>query len=102
MSNFLADKSYIAVKPQAAATTPIIPTTQIPLVSCDIKVDPKFSDDRRMKGLDWKTDDQLRGSRSVSGNMVRENGSTAPIDVNQGHYMQALNLIREIDRKSVV
>ena len=67
MSNYIADKSYVAVKPQVDAITPIIPTKFIPLVSEGIKVNPNFTADRRMKGLSWKSDELLKGSRTIEG-----------------------------------
>jgi len=68
--NFLADKSYLALKPQSVSTTPVIPTHFTPLVSESIRVSPNFTADRRMKGLDWKSDDLLKGSRSIEGDIV--------------------------------
>lgn len=70
MSNFLADKGYIALKPQTDATTPIVPTFMFPLVSETVKVNPNFSTDRRLKGLDFESDALLRGSKSVEGQIV--------------------------------
>jgi len=70
MANYLADRSYIAVKPQAAATTPIIPSNFYPLVSESIKVNPNFTADRRMKGLTWKSDEILKGSRTIEGDIT--------------------------------
>lgn len=68
--NYLANKSYLAVKPQAAATTPIIPTNFIPLISESIRVNPNYIADRRMKGLDWKSDDILKGTKTIEGDIV--------------------------------
>lgn len=109
--NFLADKSYLALKPQADANTPIRPTIHVPLVSESIKVKPGITADRRMKGLDWKANDVSAGERSVDGdvtvwgdvdvlahlfNMMHEKGSstgsagdgyTHPFTVGEGkHY----------------
>jgi hypothetical protein len=70
MSNFLADKSYLAVKPQSAATTPVIPTTFIALVSESIRVNPSYMADRRLKGLDWKSDELLKGPRKIEGDLT--------------------------------
>jgi len=69
MSNFLADKSYLAVKPQSVAGTPVIPTIFIALISESIRVNPNFTADRRMKGLDWKSDELLKGSRKIEGDI---------------------------------
>lgn len=70
MSNFIADKSYIAVKPQSAAGTPVIPNHFIPLVSESLRVNPNLAADRRMKGLDWKSDGLVKGARTVEGDVV--------------------------------
>jgi len=68
--NYLADQSYLAVKPQAVATTPVIPTIFTPLISESIRVNPSFTADRRMKGLDWKSDELLKGPRKIEGDLV--------------------------------
>jgi hypothetical protein len=70
MSNFLASKSYLALKPQVAPGTPIIPSNFFALVSESIRINPNFTADRRMKGLDWKSDDLLKGSRKIEGDIV--------------------------------
>lgn len=70
MSSFLADKSVLAIKPQSDANTPVIPTIQLPFVTESIRVNPNFEADRRMKGLDWKSDEVLRGSRTIEGDIV--------------------------------
>jgi len=70
MTNYIADKSYLCVKPQVDAITPIIPTKFIPLVSESIRVNPNFAADRRMKGLSWKSDEILKGSRVIEGDLV--------------------------------
>lgn len=67
MSNFLADKSYMAVKPQSVATTPVIPTVFARLLSEGIRLNPNFQADRSMKALDWKSDDLLKGERKIEG-----------------------------------
>lgn len=69
MSNYLADKSYLAVKPQVATTTPIIPTNFVPLLSETIRVNPNFQATRAMKGLSWKSDELLKGSRKIEGDI---------------------------------
>jgi len=68
--NFLGDKSYVALKPQSVATTPVIPTNFFGLVSESIRVNPNFEADRRMKGNDWKSDEILKGSRTIEGDLV--------------------------------
>lgn len=67
MSNYLAEKSYLAVKVQAVATTPVIPNVFIPLISESIRIKPNIEADRRLKGLDWKADDVLKGARTIEG-----------------------------------
>lgn len=69
MSNYLADGSYLAVKPQADASTPITPTDFVPLISESVRINPNISADRRMKGLDWKSDDVLKGPKMVEGDI---------------------------------
>ena len=68
--NYLADKSYLAVEPQVDATTPRIPSYFIPLISESIRLNPNYAADRRMKGIDWKSDELLKGSRTVEGDLV--------------------------------
>lgn len=68
--NYLADKSYLALKPQSDAFTPVVPTIHVPLVSESIKVNPNVTADRRMKGLDWKSNDVSKGERPVSGDLT--------------------------------
>lgn len=67
--NYLADKSYLAIKPQVDAFTAIRPTVHIPLVSDSIKLNPNVTADRRMKGLDWKANDTSKGERMVEGDV---------------------------------
>jgi len=69
MPNYLADKSYLAVKPQVAATTPIIPTNFIPLLAESIRLNPNFQATRAMKGLSWKSDELLKGARQIEGDL---------------------------------
>jgi hypothetical protein len=67
--NFLSDKSYLAIKPQADAATPVIPDIFVPLISESIRLNPNLTADRRMKGIDWKSDDVLKGSRNIEGDL---------------------------------
>lgn len=69
MPNYLADKSFLAVKPQADAVTPITPSIFIPLISESIRVNPNFSANRAMKGLSWKSDELLKGPRQIEGDL---------------------------------
>lgn len=67
MSRVLADKGYLALRVQADADTPIKPNSFFGLVSEGIKINPAYEADRRLKGLDWKSDDLLRGETKVEG-----------------------------------
>lgn len=67
---YLSDNSYLAIKPESVAGTAVIPTNFVPLISEKIQTDVKYVADRRMKGLDWKSDDLLRGSRTHEGEVV--------------------------------
>lgn len=72
MANYLADTSYLAVIPEAvgAEGTALKPTNFIPLISESIRSDLAHEADRRMKGVAWKSDDLLRGSRNHEGDIV--------------------------------
>ena len=67
---YLANESYIAIKPEATPGTPVKPTIFIPLVSEDIKTVVNYKADNRMKGIAWKSDDLLRGNRSHEGSVT--------------------------------
>lgn len=69
MSNQLANKQYLAVKPQVAATTPIVPTIFLPFISESVRVNPNFSANRSIKGNNWKSDDLLFAGRQVEGDI---------------------------------
>lgn len=68
--NYLADNAYLIIKPEATAGTAVVPTIVVPLVSESIKTVVNQTADRRMKGLDWKANDLLRGNRSHEGDVV--------------------------------
>jgi hypothetical protein len=70
MTNYMVDKGYLAIKVQAVPTTPVTPGTFIPLISESIRLNPNIIADRRIKGLDWKSDDMLKGPRTVEGDLV--------------------------------
>jgi hypothetical protein len=70
MSNYLGSKSYLAMKPETTAGTAVKPTAFCPLVSESIKTILGLAPDRRMKGLDWKSDDLLAGDRKHEGDIV--------------------------------
>lgn len=67
---YLADNAYLAIKPESAAGTPIIPTVFVPLVSADVKTVTNHVVDQRMKGISWKGNDLLRGNRMHEGEIV--------------------------------
>lgn len=66
----MANRGYLAIKVQSAPTTPVTPTTFIPLISESIRLNPNITADRRIKGLDWKSDDMLKGPRTVEGDLI--------------------------------
>ena len=68
--NYLGSKSYLAMKPETIAGTAVKPTVFCPLVSESIKTVLGLAPDRRMKGLDWKSDDLLAGDRKHEGDIV--------------------------------
>ncbi len=68
--SYLSDNAYLAVKPESVGGTAVIPTNFIPLVSENIRTVVNHSADRRMKGLDWKANDLLRGNRNHEGEIV--------------------------------
>lgn len=70
MTAYIGSKSYLAVKPETTAGTAVIPTNFIPLVSERIRSMLNQTPDRRMKGLDWKSDDLLQGDRKHEGDVV--------------------------------
>ena len=65
----IADKGYLAVKPQASANTPVIPTVFLPYITDDVKTNQNFTRDMRLFGIDWAGIDLLRGSKEHSGNI---------------------------------
>lgn len=66
----LSDGSYLALGVQSVAGTAVIPDVFVPMVSESILLNPNLTADRRMKGLDWKSSDLLRGNRMVEGDLV--------------------------------
>jgi len=68
--NYLADKSYLALRTQASPTVVEIPNVFAPLISESIRVNPNFTADRRLKGLSWKTDELLKGARFIEGDLT--------------------------------
>lgn len=79
---YLVDKSYLAVKAEANEGEVIKPDKFIPLISESIRSDLALVADRRIKGLDWKSDDLLRGSRGHAGDIVISGDAD-----NLGHFL---------------
>lgn len=67
---YLSDKGYLAVKVETTEGTAVRPDHFIPLVSESIKSVLNYTADRRLMGLDWKSDDLLRGRRTHEGDIV--------------------------------
>lgn len=67
---YLSDNAYLAIKPQSTPDTAVVPTIFIPLVSENIKTVVNHTPDQRMKGINWKANDMLRGFRSHEGEIV--------------------------------
>lgn len=57
------------MKPQVAAATPILPTNFFALLSESVKLNPNLAADPRMKGMQWKSDELLKGARTVEGEL---------------------------------
>ena len=70
MPNYTGESSYLAIKPEATPGVAVIPTNFVPLVSEDVKTVVNHIADQRMKGVDWKANDVLRGNRSHEGSVV--------------------------------
>ncbi len=68
--NYLAQKSYLALKPEITAGTAVKPTVFVPLVSESVRTLLNLGPDRRMKGLDWQSDDLLPADRKHEGDIV--------------------------------
>jgi len=64
---YLADQSYLAIKKETTAGVAVTPNVFIPLVSADIKTVVNHNVDRRMRGIDWKGADLIKGNRSHEG-----------------------------------
>lgn len=67
MSNYLGAKSYLALKVEAEENTPIKPDVFVPLINEDIKSNLNLTPDSRMAGVDWKSDDLLKGRYTHEG-----------------------------------
>ena len=69
MAHSIVDKGYLAVKPQAAANTPITPTIFLPYITDSVVTNQNFERDMRLFGIDWLGLGLLRGSKEHSGNI---------------------------------
>ena len=52
MAHSIVDKGYLAVKPQAAANTPITPTIFLPYITDSVVTNQNFERDMRLFGID--------------------------------------------------
>lgn len=70
MPNFyIADRGYIAIKPEASEGVAVIPNTFLPVDSAEFETDLGLSADRRMQGLQWETNGLSYGPRSHKGTL---------------------------------
>jgi len=65
----IVDKGYLAVKPQASANTPVIPTIFLPYITDNVITNQNFERDMRLFGIDWSGLDILRGSKEHAGDI---------------------------------
>jgi len=61
MPNYLSDQQYIALKVEAIENTPVTPDVFLPLINEGIVSNLGRNPDERIAGLDWKSDDLLKG-----------------------------------------
>lgn len=66
----LSENQYLAIIPEATAGVALTPTVFVPLVSESVKSILNHTVDRRIKGVNWKGNDLLRGNRSHEGEIV--------------------------------
>lgn len=66
---YLADNSYLAIKAETTAGVAVVPDIFVPLVSESIKTVVNQSVDQRIKGINWKGNDIVRGFRSHEGDI---------------------------------
>lgn len=66
-ANYVGETSYLAIKEEATAGTAVIPNVFVPLISESIKTVVSHEADRRMRGVNWKATDIIRGNRSHEG-----------------------------------
>jgi len=67
---FLSDNQYLAIKPETAPGVAVLPTEFVPLMSTNLRTVVNYIPDRRMKGLEFKANDLLRGNRMHEGEVV--------------------------------
>jgi len=68
--NYLSDNAYLAIGVETTAGVAVIPDVFVPLMSESVKTVLNHSADRRMKGLNWKANDLLRGNRMHEGQIT--------------------------------
>lgn len=68
--NYLSNEQYLAIKPESVSGTAVVPDIFVPLVSESISSQLNYTVDKRIKGLEWNSDDLLRGNRSHEGEIV--------------------------------
>ena len=66
----LSENQYLAIIPEATAGVALTPTVFVPLVSESMKTVLNHVVDRRIKGVNWKGNDLLRGNRTHEGEIV--------------------------------
>lgn len=69
-ATYLSDQSYLAIKEEVTAGTAVIPNFSIPLVKEDVKTILNHKADDRMKGINWKSNDLIRGFRTHEGSIT--------------------------------
>jgi hypothetical protein len=82
---YLGSNSYLGLKVEAVENTPVIPNAFCPLISESIKTNINYTADRRMKGIDFKSDDLLPGNKMHEGDIV-----VYPDADNLGHFLNML------------
>lgn len=66
----LSDNQYLAIGVESTAGVAVIPDVFVPLVSESVKTIVGHTADRRMKGINWKGSELLRGNRMHEGEIV--------------------------------
>ena len=66
-ANYVGEQGYLAIKEESSAGTAVIPNVFVPLISESIKTVVNHEADRRIRGINWKATDIIRGNRSHEG-----------------------------------